>query len=608
MLKPFPEKTQRLQLDRRSMLTATLSGSTAFLLSPRTLLATPSSSPQPAHACHPQDRSNSTKPAQVAHGKAVAATVHPIATLAAIRMLERGGNAIDAIVAAATTLSVVDGHNSGIGGGCLILIRSADGQLTAIDGRETAGGRAHRNMFLRDGVASTSLSQTGPLAVAVPGEIAALNLAHRKFGKLFWKDLFEPSIKAAADGFAVGQDTVSSMTDELEDLRKFPASAHSLLDENKMPFKLGQTWKQPDLAWTLEQIATQGADWFYRGPFAQTVCNYLQSIGGILEFDDFQRYQAKIRDPIQTSYRNHRIIGFPPPSSGGLHIAQMLMMLERFPLQSLYLDAPDQFAHVLAEAMKLAFADRAFWLGDSDFVPVPKALIHPEYIKLLSQKIDLEKTGQVVSHHQPHVDDHSMFGDRKHTTHLTVADAQGNWVAMTATVNTSWGSKVMAPGTGVILNNQMDDFAIAPGTPNAFGLLGAEANAVAPHKRPLSSMSPTIVLNPEGNPVMTCGAAGGPRIINATLQTMIRYLDLEQPIDLALSSPRIHHQWRPDTLMFEPELDPAIIDSLKRKGHATKSIRSIAVGQAIARSRISNLGPLTAACDPRADGLASTLK
>ncbi|HBJ34107.1 MAG TPA: gamma-glutamyltransferase, partial [Planctomycetaceae bacterium] len=288
-------------------------------------------------------------------------------------------------------------------------------------------------------------------------------------------------------------------------------------------------------------------------------------------------------------------------SSGGIHIAQMLMMLEQFPVADLYRDDPAAAAHLLAEVMKRAFADRAVWLGDADYASVPKGLVDRQYCRDLAASINLSTVTPVLSHGGPPNAADDLF-NRRHTTHLTTADADGNWVAITNTVNTTFGSCVVIPGTGVVMNNQMDDFSIAPGTPNAFGLIGAEANAIAPGKRPLSSMSPTIILDAEGNPRLTCGAAGGPRIINATLQCILRVLDSGMTIDEALAAPRVHHQWSPDRLLMEPTWPQEIVDQVAGRGHAIAPRGNVAVAQAIERTEG---GKLTAATDPRVSGSAS---
>ncbi|MEI8210702.1 MAG: gamma-glutamyltransferase [Planctomycetota bacterium] len=548
-----------------------------------------------------------------------AATVHPLATAAAIEIMHQGGNSIDAAIAAALVLGVVDGHNSGIGGGCLILARVAGGRILAIDGRETAGAAASESMFVQNGKADANLSQTGPLACGVPGQIAAMHRIHREHGKRPWKELFARAIAIADDGSPLSRSSARTIASEATDLARFPASQQIYFHPNGEPLREGESFVQKDLARTLQAIANDGPAWFYDGEFARVCAEYLHGMGGILTREDFLSYQPVDREPIETPYRGRTVIGFPPPSSGGTHIAQMLMMLEPYPIAQWYREHPIRFFHLLAECMKRAFADRAFWLGDGDFVKIPAGLLDPAYNRERMKDFSESSASPNVEHGLPpgaelegKQSDRTITDgvDGKHTTHLTTADRDGNWVAMTCTVNTSWGSKVTVPGTGVMLNNQMDDFSIAPGTPNAFGLVGSQANAIAPRKRPLSSMSPTIVLDDRRLPVMTCGAAGGPRIINATLQVLVRTIDLEQSITAAIAAPRIHHQWQPDQLVIEDEIgrdtDLAISASIRRDletlGHSAKTSSGLAVAQGI--QRLS--GKLIAAHDPRAQGDSSS--
>ncbi|HJQ80756.1 MAG TPA: gamma-glutamyltransferase, partial [Lacipirellulaceae bacterium] len=445
--------------------------------------------------------------ADTATGKRwVVATGHPIATVAAADVFRDGGNAVDAAVAAALTLGVVDGNNSGIGGGCLILIRSADGQLTAIDGRETAPAAAHKDMFLRDGKPMPDASQTGPLAVGVPGALAAYKIALTRCGTKDLPELLAPGIKAAEDGFIALGRLARAVRGEAQHLKKYGGARGGLLHEDGTPIAEDERLVQRDLANTYRAIAEHGIDWFYRGPFARQVGEWMAANGGILTADDFAGYEAKLRAPLLSTYRDYTIIGFPPPSSGGVHVAQILNILEQMPLRRIDQVNPAATTHAIVEAFKLAFADRAHWLGDADFVAVPRGLVSKEYAKQLFEKIDMERAADVPTHGSPPNWKNAVFG--RHTTHIAAADADGNWVAITATVNTTFGSKVIVPGTGVVLNNEMDDFSIYPGVPNAFGLVGAENNSVAPGKRPLSSMSPTIVLNFKREPILTVGAAG----------------------------------------------------------------------------------------------------
>ena len=551
----------------------------------------------------------SSKPKQrTALGANVAATVHPMASQAALTIYQNGGNAVDAAIAAALCLGVVDGHNSGIGGGCLMLIRTQAGTHHAIDGRETAPSAASATMYVRNGNPVAELSQTGSLACAVPSQIAALKLAHDKLGILKWATLFEPAIQAAQAGYAIGPATHNAISSERENLAKYEASRAVLLKPDGSVPRVGEILRQPDLAATLRQIAMYGPAWFYTGDFAKVATEYLEKQAGILTLADFANHRAIERTCIKTNYRNHQVIGFPTPSSGGIHIAQMLNMLAKFDVAKIYARSKGEFFHLLAECMKRAFADRAHWLGDGDFVDVPKFLVDPAYADSLASQIQLDKASSAIVHGNAIADD-----NKKHTTHLATADALGNWVALTSTVNTTWGCKVMIPGTGVMLNNQMDDFSISPGVPNAFGLIGSEANAIAPNKRPLSSMSPMIVLEKDGTPFLTCGAAGGPKIINATLQNIVRCIDLNESIDQAIASARIHHQWRPDVVYHEPNLGGlrlALTDGrdassdaskhLEKLGHPLKVSSSLAIAQGIQKTDRG----LLAASDPRIDGKA----
>jgi gamma-glutamyltranspeptidase/glutathione hydrolase len=531
----------------------------------------------------------------------VAATVHPIATDAAVAMLELGGSAVDAAIAAGLCLGVVDGHNSGLGGGCFFLIYHEPQGAVAIDGREEAPGAATRDMFLEGGKANGRKSQTGPLASGIPGQLAAMEEAHRRFGKLPWKTLFDPAIQVAHQGFCVGPATAQAIQSEAADLAQDPTSARLLLPGGK-PLTVGQRLLQPELAQTLRHLAEEGSSYFYRGPFAAACCKALGDSGGIMTMADMDRYRAIERRAIGWRYRDQTLYGFPPPSSGGLHIAQMLQMLERFPLAQMHSEDPVRFYHVVVEAMKLAFADRAHWLGDPDFVRVPTGLVDPAYCRSLSERISLDHASEVPGSGTPD-DLTESFENRKHTTHLTAVDSQGMWVAMTATINTTWGSKVMIPGTGVMMNNEMDDFSVQPGIPNAFGLVGAEANSVAAGKRPLSSMSPTIVCDASGKAIYTCGAAGGPKIISSTLLNLLRGIDLKMSIDAAIAAPRIHHQWRPDRTEIEAHMPRSIAEGLASMGHTTRIVRHLATAQG---AQSVPMG-VRAACDPRSYGWAKSI-
>ncbi len=532
--------------------------------------------------------------------RGMVASVHPLATDAGLNVLKSGGNAVDAAVATALTLGVVDGFNSGIGGGCFILIRRHDGTLLAIDGREMAPAKAHRDMYLRDGKPQSELSKVGPLASGVPGALAAYELAIKSAGKTPWKDLVLPASRLAKKGFVIDEGYARKIKLVARYLARFEGSRAILLHADGSPMKAGETLQQPDLATVYQEVADQGANAFYRGRFARLAARWMEENGGLITMEDFANYRPKLREPIVTNYRGHKVVGFPPPSSGGIHVAQMLNILERYDLKRFYQEDRARFVNVIAESMKVAFADRAYWLGDADFVRVPKGLIGKPYAQQLAKGIDPGKLTPVKGHGSPPDWENHVFG--KHTTHIAAADAAGNWVAITATVNTTFGSKVIIPGTGVVMNNEMDDFSIAPGVPNAFGLLGAEANAVAAGKRPLSSMNPTIVLR-DDQPVLTIGAAGGPRIITQVLLGIVHHLDVEMPVDKALAVSRFHHQWAPDRLYVERTMGRDLIAELKDLGHRVELRTSVGISQAISYDAAQK--QFTGVHDPRVRGKAA---
>jgi gamma-glutamyltranspeptidase/glutathione hydrolase len=530
--------------------------------------------------------------------RAMIASVHPLATEAGLNVMRDGGNAVDGAVATALTLGVVDGFNSGLGGGCFILIRTADGKFHAIDGREVAPAAATRDMYVREGKPQSELSKTGPLASGVPGALAAYSLAIQEHGRRRLSELLLPAAQIAENGFTLDENYARRLAGVAETMTRFEGSHAVFLKADSSPYRRGETLKQADLGTTYRAIAESGIEWFYRGPFAQKVAAWMAENGGIMTEKDFADYRPRKRTPLVTQYRDYTLVGFPPPSSGGVHVAQILNILENFHLKQLYDEDPAKFIHVTAEAMKLAFADRAYWLGDPDFAKVPRGLVEQSYADELAKRIDLSHAAAIKGYGTPPGAASDVF---RHTTHIAAADAEGNWVAITATINTTFGSKVVVPGTGVVLNNEMDDFAIMPGVPNAFGLVGAEANAVAPGKRPLSSMSPTIVLK-DGQPVMTVGAAGGPKIITQVVLAIVNHLDLQMPLDDAVAAPRFHHQWTPDELMVEHTLDPAIQRRLRRFGHRVREESSVGVTQAIG---VTEDARFLGVHDPRIPGKAA---
>lgn len=596
--------------------------------------------------------STASKPTNHSSIRVAVASVNPIATDAGLAAIAEGGNAIDAAIAIALTLGVVDTHNSGIGGGCFMLIHRADGTLLAIDGREMAPSAAYRDMYIKDGKPMTKASKTGALAIGIPGSLAAYHYASLLAGDMDLADHLRNAACVAQNGFPIDSTLAARLKATHSDLKKFKASAAIFLDAKQKPWPKNHHLKQSDLAKTYRQIADKGINHFYEGEFAEKTAAWMKQNKGIVQASDFANYHLVIRRSVISHYRGHTIIGFPPASSGGVHVAQILNILQHFNLKKLDQRNPALRYHVIAEAMKLAFADRAHWLGDPAFAKVPKALAGPAYAKHLAQKINLGSTINLNSHGIPPNTTSDIFAPgikipaiskkdttnhsrnspppnrasltaqaannhitltntqisitydpvNRHTTHIATADSQGNWVALTTTLNTSFGSKVVIPGTGVIMNNQMDDFSIQPGVPNAFGLIGAEANAIAPGKRPLSSMSPTIVLK-DGKPVMTFGAAGGPTIITQIVQTIVNHIDLGLPLQQAIAAPRIHHQWRPNILFAEKAIPPHIVKTLNKLGHKTTIRTRMGVTQGII---LSNKKTFSAVHDPRIPSKAAT--
>ena len=536
--------------------------------------------------------------AEGALGGAIA-TVDPIATDAAVQALKDGGNAIDAAVAAGLTLGVVNGYNSGIGGGCFVVCRLADGTVFTVNGREKAPGRAHRDLYLRNGEADPNLSRVGALAVAVPGALMAYAQLSETHGRIpFRKHLLKAAV-IAEQGFKIPAAYASTLKGRSFDLKKFPASARIFLDAKGNPYQAGAVLKQTDLANTYRQVAAHGTDWFYKGPFAKKTAAWMNANDGVLSEADFAQYTITRPAPVQTTYRGYTVYGMPPPSSGGVHVIQILNMLETRNLKKVNPRSAD-FFHLISESMKLAFADRAHWLGDPAFAKVPRGLMDKGYARKLAARIHPSQIIEVKSHGIPPKVAEDIFD--KHTTHFSCADSAGNWVAITATINTHFGSKVVIPGTGVLMNNEMDDFAAAPGAPNAFGLLGAEANSVEPGKRPLSSMSPTLVL--KGNqPVLAVGAAGGPTIITQTLLAMVHTLDYGLPLNEALAQPRFHHQWKPDTLRIELKAGQSVLNQLRQRGHQLKLYNSMGATQAVGWFE----GKFKAVHDPRSKGKSVVL-
>ena len=525
------------------------------------------------------------------------ASVQPLATQAGLDALRAGGNAIDAAAAVALTLGVVDGHNSGIGGGCFFLARLAGGTFIALDGRETAPANATRDMYFKDGQVVSELSKTGPLASATPGALAVYDEAVRKHGKLPFAKAFTAGIHHADQGFPIDRVYAKKLAGQVTNLALFPSSKAIFLKSDGSPYLEGETIVQKDLAESYRQMAKNGPAWFYQKTFPKTVGKYMKANGGILTAKDFQDYRIQERTPLTSFYRGWTILGFPPPSSGGVHVAQMLNILEAIESKMPKPGTPE-FIHRMTEVMKLAFADRAFWLGDPAFANVPRGLTNAVYAKELAAKIDSKKATSVEYGTPPDWQNNCF---EKHTTHFCVADAEGNWVSCTATINTAFGSKVVIPGTGILMNNQMDDFAVAPGVPNHFKLVGGEANAIAPGKRPLSSMSPTLVLK-DDQVVMAIGAAGGPTIISQVLLGLTYALDSKMKPSEVVSQPRFHHQWSPDQIRMEKSIPAETREKLKAMGHTIDDAEDFGTSQILIQN---SDGSFSGATDPRCVGQAA---
>jgi gamma-glutamyltranspeptidase/glutathione hydrolase len=537
-------------------------------------------------------------PPPVTGTNGMVASDQPLASEAGVQVMRQGGNAIDAAVATAFALAVVLPEAGNIGGGGFMVVRMADGTSAALDFREKAPAAASRNMYLDANGNATDRSIIGHLAAGVPGSVAGLYEAHKRFGTLPWHAVVEPAIRLAADGFIVTKDLAYNVSADSSRMARFPGSAALFLPGGK-PLPAGARWRNPDLAASLQRIATEGPRGFYEGKTADLIIEEMHRGNGIITREDLATYTAVWRAPITTDYRGHTIISMPPPSSGGTTIALMAHMLERHDIRGTGWHSPEGI-HLTVEAMRRAFADRNYWFGDPDFVRVPvDRLMSQDYADLRGSTIDPVKAtpSAAVSHGPAGPSTESM-----HTTHYSVADGAGNMVAVTTTVNLGFGSAVTVTGAGFLLNNEMDDFASKPGTPNVFGLVQGEANAIAPGKRILSSMSPTIVLDPDGEPLLITGASGGPRIITAVFQVITNVVDHRMDITAAVMAPRFHHQHLPDTILLENNgFAEDRIAALHSLGHATKAVRHLALAPSILRTN----GVWRGSADPRTGGLAA---
>ncbi len=526
--------------------------------------------------------------------KAMVVAQEPLAADVGVAALKSGGNAVDAAVAVALVLAVTHPSAGNLGGGGFLLARLTNGQTTFIDFRERAPEAASRDMYLDAAGKLTRDSVAGWRAAGVPGTVRGLEYAHKKYGRKAWATLVSPAIELAGKGFPISYSLARSLR-SAKLLAEFPESRRIFLNHGKY-YQAGDRLVQPELARTLDRIAREGSKDFYLGETARLLAAAMKANGGLISLEDLKNYAVVERRPLEGQYRGCRILTAPPPSSGGIGILQMMGVLEKSGYEK-HGAGSAAAVHFVAEAMRRYYADRAEFLGDPDFVKIPLAgLLAPRYLDKLRSSIDTERasSSDVIGHGNPTDYEHAE------TTHFSIIDEEGNAVALTYTINGSYGCGVTAPGLGFLLNNEMDDFSAKPGTPNMFGLVQGEANAIQPRKRPLSSMTPIILLR-DGKLYLVAGAPGGSRIITGVMQVILNVLDFGMNPQEAIDWPRFHHQWKPDTLLLERGFSPDTVALLKARGHRVESTSSVAVVEAI---RIEN-GWLEGASDGRGNGKAS---
>jgi gamma-glutamyltranspeptidase/glutathione hydrolase len=501
-------------------------------------------------------------PVYAEHG--MVASQEAVATEVGVKILKAGGNAVDAAVAVGFALAVTLPSAGNLGGGGFMLVHMADsGETAAIDYREKAPAEAHRDMYLdAEGNADPNLSRFTPLAIGVPGTVAGLTLALERYGTMSLDEVMVPAIRLAEEGLAVSPELSESLKRSQERLQKWPSTAAIFYHADGTIYEPGEVLVQAELAASLKAIAAGGRNAFYSGDIAEMIAAEMKRSGGLITADDLAAYEAVVREPVVGTYRGYQILSMPPPSSGGTHIVQILNILEGYDIASLGAESAETI-HLMAEAMKRAYADRSKYLGDSDFVDVPvAALTSKDYAAELRELIDPDRvtpSGTIAPG-----DPFPYESDQ--TTHFSVIDAAGNAVANTYTLNFGYGVGLVAEGTGILLNNEMDDFSAKPGVPNAYGLIGGDANAVEAGKRPLSSMSPTLVLK-DGAVFLATGSPGGSRIITTTLQIIMNVIDHGMNVAEASIAPRVHHQWLPEELRVEEGLSPDTIRLLEDMGH-----------------------------------------
>jgi len=527
------------------------------------------------------------------------ASVSGVASKIGADVMKRGGNAVDAAVAVGMALSVTWPSAGNLGGGGFMVIRRADGTVDVIDYRERAPLAATRDMYLdANGKVVEGLSTVGHRAVGVPGTVAGLELAHKRHGKLPWKDLIEPSVKLAADGIVVDYFLARSIKAREKNLVRFDESKRIFLNGGKL-WKEGELFRQPELARTLARVRDRGFTGFYEGETARLFVEEIKRGGGIITLEDLKSYTPTVRQAMRGTYRGYEIITMPPPSSGGTALLQMLNMLEKFDIKSM---GPHSAAalQLQVEMMRRAFADRAKHLGDVDFAKVPvQGLISKKYAESLVAELDLTKAGTSLAT----TAGNPAAYESPETTHFSVVDAAGTVVSNTYTINDSFGSAVTVKGAGFLLNNEMDDFTSKPGVPNAYNILQGEANSIQPRKRPLSSMTPTIVLK-EGKFWFAIGSPGGPTIINTVFQTIVNVIDFGMSLQQAIDAPRIHFQHYPDEIYWEPNgINPDARRILEKLGYKFRD-RAENLGDAEGVMIEDVTGMRLGASDPRIGGVS----
>jgi gamma-glutamyltranspeptidase/glutathione hydrolase len=525
--------------------------------------------------------------------KAMVASADRHATEAGIDVLKRGGNAIDAAVAVGFTLAVTYPQAGNIGGGGFMMIRMADGNIYALDYREKAPAAAHRDMYLdNEGEVIADVSTTGYLASGVPGTVHGLYTAHQKFGKLPWSELIRYAIDFAESGFILNRYIADSMTEHLDTFLQFESSK-KIFTKNGQSYSEADTLIQSDLAATLKRIQKSGIQGFYRDANADRISDEMKTHGGLITTEDLENYSSIWREAIQISYRGYTIFSVPPPSSGGVLLAEILNAVENINLEALGHNSSD-LIHLWTEIEKQAYSDRSVYLGDPDFISIPVN-------RLTSKPYGLQLFKNVNPYYARSAEvDQALLKEHMQTTHFSIIDTDGNAVSNTYTLNSSFGSGVVIEGTGILLNNEMDDFAIKAGYPNIYGLIGSEANQIAPDKRMLSSMTPTIITNADSL-FMLLGSPGGSTIITTVAQVISNVIDHKMNIRTAIEAPRFHHQWLPDSIKLEKSgFAMDVLMNLTRKGHKYRIIDSIGDVHAVLRDR--KLKEWTGWSDPRGNG------